>query len=81
MRLFANEALDSRLKSSKGGIICKVGIKKAYDHVNWGFLMSIMEKMGFGAKWVSWMRWCFSTVHFSIFLNGSLIGFFKVLEA
>ena len=39
--------------------------------------MAIIEKMGFGAKCISWMRWCFSTVRFSILFNGYLISFFQ----
>ncbi|RVW51943.1 Transposon TX1 uncharacterized 149 kDa protein [Vitis vinifera] len=74
--LTANEALDSRLKSSKKGVICKLDIEKAYDHVNWEFLLAIMEKMGLGAKWVRQMRWCISFAHFLILINETPIGFF-----
>ena len=35
-----------------------------------------MEKMSFGAKWVRWLRWCISSIRFSILINGTPIGFF-----
>lgn len=58
-------------------VICKMDIEKAYNHVNWGFLKAIMEKIGFGAKWISWMKVCISLAHFSSFMNGTITSFFQ----
>ena len=50
--LIANEAMDSRLKSNQGGVLCKLDIEKVYDHVNWKFLLAVIKKMGFGERWI-----------------------------
>ena len=39
--------------------------------------MDVMSKMRFGHRWINWMKWCCSTVTFSILINGSLLGFFR----
>ena len=42
--LVANEAIDSILRSNKGVVLCKLDIEKAYHHVEWSFLCSMLEK-------------------------------------
>ncbi|GKC37122.1 reverse transcriptase domain-containing protein [Tanacetum coccineum] len=46
--LVANETMDYLRKTQGKGLIFKVDFEKAYDSLNWRFLLDIMEKMGFG---------------------------------
>lgn len=45
--LIANECVDARLKSKEPGILCKLDIEKAYNHLNWNFLLETRTKMSF----------------------------------
>ncbi|RVX22326.1 LINE-1 reverse transcriptase-like [Vitis vinifera] len=74
--LIANEVIDSWQKRKEKGLICKLDIEKAYDSINWNFLMKVLQKMGFGNKWVGWMWSCVSSTKFSILVNGVPAGFF-----
>ena len=48
--LTVNEVIDSILKKNYCGILCKLDIEKAYDHVDWTFLLLILHKMDFGER-------------------------------
>lgn len=81
--LIANECIDSRMKDKTPGIMCKLDIEKPYDHENWSSLHGILPKMGFGGKWIRWIRFCITTVGFSVLINGSpkrLFSFSKRFE-
>ena len=66
----ANEYVDSRVKSKILGVICKLDIEKAYDHVNWEAFLDLLNKMGFGVWGCRWIRRYISTVQFSVLLIG-----------
>ena len=64
--LIANECLDSRLKARIPGVLCKLDVEKAFDHVNWDFLMYMLQCYGFSKKW---------RVDFVLYLHDEIFSF------
>ncbi|KAL0298097.1 UNVERIFIED_CONTAM: hypothetical protein Scaly_3072700 [Sesamum calycinum] len=54
----------------------KLDLKKAYDSVEWDFLIEVLKLFNFPPTFVGWIVQCVSTASFSISLNGSIYGFF-----
>jgi hypothetical protein len=75
--LIANECVDSQIRSEDSGLLCKLDLEKAYDHVNWDFLLYLLQRCGFGEKWRAWIRFFISMVRFSILVNGTPSSFFN----
>ena len=57
-------------------MLCKLDLEKAYDHVNWGFLIYMLRRCGFNRRWRQWIYMCISIARFSILVNGTPCGFF-----
>lgn len=62
-------SLSTRLKSKKRFMALKINMSKAYDRIEWDFIKSVLLKMGFHLKWVTWVMDCVLTVNYSILIN------------
>ncbi|GJS67889.1 RNA-directed DNA polymerase, eukaryota, reverse transcriptase zinc-binding domain protein [Tanacetum coccineum] len=69
--LIANEIINVTSKEKLRLLLFKVDFEKAFDSVNWNFLMNTMAQMGFGVKWRKWIYACLSSASVSIHINGS----------
>ena len=70
----AFHALRTNLMCKAKFVAIKTDMSKAYDRVEWDFLEALLLKMGFAETWVSWIRWCVSSVSYKILQNGEPKG-------
>lgn len=51
----------------------KVDLNKAYDRICWDFLIKVLERMGFSASWIGWVKECVCSIKYSITANGEQV--------
>lgn len=54
----------------------KLDMTKAYDRMEWNFLDESLCDFGFHENFIKWIKECFSSISFSILLNGSFFEIF-----
>jgi len=55
----------------------KVDLQKAFDSLNWEFILNTLEALGFPSHFRKLVSQCITTTRFSISINGELCGYFK----
>ena len=55
-------------------VAVKTDMSKAYDQVEWSFLETLMEKMGFDDRWIQLIMRCISSVSYKVLINGEAKG-------
>lgn len=66
-----NEVVDEARRSQKPCLVFKVDYEKAYDLVSWDFLVYMLRRMSFCAKWIQWIVGCLKSSFVSVLVYGS----------
>jgi hypothetical protein len=64
-------------KCFAGNIAMKIDIKKAFDSLNWDFLLAVLKKFGFDSIFCSWISEILLSARLSILVNGKSVGYFS----
>lgn len=51
-------------------VFMKLDIAKAFDSVNWGYIIEVMQQMGFGQRWRDMISLLFASSSSKVMLNG-----------
>jgi retron-type reverse transcriptase len=73
----AHEVIHSVNKSSCSGVVLKLHYEKPYDKVNWDFPLDVLNKRGFGRRWVSWIRKILHNGSVGVQINNSEGNYFE----
>ena len=76
--LLASELVKSYHKSTVSAISAiQIDISKAFDTVQWSFLLSTLAALGIPKKFILWVEKCVSLASFTVQVNGELAGYFN----
>jgi hypothetical protein len=55
----------------------KIDLMKAYDSLNWDYVLHCLGCVGAPIVYVNWVKECITSPRFTLALNGTLVGYFK----
>ncbi|XP_019431738.1 PREDICTED: uncharacterized protein LOC109338847 [Lupinus angustifolius] len=63
-----------------GNLAIKLDIRKAFDTLDWSFLLDTLTAFGFNSKFTNWVKIILHSAKLSINVNGQSVGFFSFIR-
>lgn len=68
--LYVQGCVRSLHRRKKPALLFKLDIAKAFDSVSWDYLLELLQRLGFSARWRGWISLLLSSASSSCLLNG-----------
>ena len=72
------DIIDYANHSNIGAAIISLDQEKAFDRVDWNFMLRVLEKMNFGSSFRSWVKLLYSDIFSSVLVNDYVSDLFPV---
>ncbi|XP_050238155.1 uncharacterized protein LOC126687642 [Mercurialis annua] len=72
--MIANELIHLANRRKEKLLVLKLDFQKAFDSIDWLYLLTVMRCMGFPQLWLDWMFYRLSSATSSILVNGSPVA-------
>ncbi|GJS91543.1 RNA-directed DNA polymerase, eukaryota [Tanacetum coccineum] len=76
--LMINEIVEWCKRRKKKAMLFKIDFEKAFDMISWDYIFSRLHHLGFGSKWIRWIKACLSSLFALVLINGSPTTEFKI---
>lgn len=74
----ASEVVNTLHKKTYGSnIALKIDVRKAFDTLNWNFLLHVLNCFGFNQCFCNWISTILHSAKLSVSINGKAVGFFN----
>jgi hypothetical protein len=68
--LYVQKVIEKLHKSKQPTLFVKLGISKAFDYINWAYLLEVLRVLGFSQKWRNWIATLLGSSSSKILING-----------
>ncbi|WVZ68943.1 LOW QUALITY PROTEIN: hypothetical protein U9M48_017814 [Paspalum notatum var. saurae] len=68
--LYVQRVIRKLHKIKRKALFIKLDISKAFDSINWPYLLEVLEVLGFGTRWRNWIAALLATSSSGVLLNG-----------
>ena len=72
------DSIDFTKKNNKQGIILALDFEKAFDSLEWNFIIEVLKKFDFSKRFIKWIQLLYNDISSCTINNGVSSGYFSV---